>query len=119
MIDPYWPSRLGGQTGPLRGIILGGGNADLLGSARDLLRGRFAGYHLADGRVRLGFHPDNPVKLPSARGVQIELPPGLRGIGDFGDHLVPRQDQMVTDVIAAFVELADRAGRLIPPVLVG
>lgn len=117
MIDPYGPAVRGSQTGPLRGIIVGGRNADLLDAARRLLADRFAGYHLADERVRLGFHPDNPVNLPSRRGIQVELPPGLRGIGDFGDCLVPRQDGLVTEVVAALVELADRATELLLPSL--
>ena len=71
------------------------------------------GYRLADERVRLGFHPDNPVNLPVLRGIQVELPPGLRGIGDFGEHLVPRQDEMVDETIGVLVELAAFAGELI------
>ncbi len=81
----------------------------LLDAARQLFQGRFAGYHVADERVRLGFHPDNPVNLPSAHGVQVELPPGLRGIGDFGEILVPRPDGIVEDVVAVLVELATLA----------
>ncbi len=110
-IEPYGPALLGRQTGPLKGIILGGRNALLLEDARRLFHDRFAGYRIADQRVRLGFHPDNPVNLPSAHGVQAELPPALRGIGDFGEQLVPSEDGIVTEVIAAFVELAEIAGR--------
>jgi phage replication-related protein YjqB (UPF0714/DUF867 family) len=109
IIEPYGPAVRGKQTGPLRGIILGGLNTQLLDEARVLFRGRFAGYHIADERIRLGFHPDNPVNLPSAHGVQIELPPGLRGIGDFGEILVPQQDGVVTEMVAALVDLAARA----------
>jgi phage replication-related protein YjqB (UPF0714/DUF867 family) len=109
VIEPYGPARTGQQTGPLRGIIVGGLHSDLLRAARALLHDRFEGYHVADERVRLGFHPDNPVNLPSAHGIQVELPPGLRGIGDFGETLVPRQDGVVTEVVAALVELATRA----------
>jgi hypothetical protein len=76
------------------------------------LHDRFTGYHVADERVRLGFHSKNPVNLPSSHGVQIELPPGLRGIGDFGDQLVPRDDGTVTEVRAALVELADLAASM-------
>ena len=72
------------------------------------------GYHVADERVRLGFHPDNPVNLPSAQGVQVELPPGLRGIGEFGEVLVPREDGIVNEVVAALAELAERATALLP-----
>jgi len=113
VIEPYGPALRGNQTGPLRGIILGGGNPELLEAARELFHDRLAGYRVADERVRLGFHPDNPVNLPSGRGVQVELPPGLRGIGDFGERLVPVQDETVDEVITALVELADRAGELL------
>ena len=113
IIEPYGPAVRGRQTGPLRGIIVGGMNGQLLDAARELFHRRFPGYHVADERVRLGFHPDNPVNLPSANGVQVELPPGLRGIGDFGETLVPRQDGLVSEVVAAFVELATLAIELL------
>jgi phage replication-related protein YjqB (UPF0714/DUF867 family) len=113
IVEPYGPAMRGNQTGPLRGIILGGQNQGLLDAARKLFHERFAGYHVADERVRLGFHRDNPVNLPSGHGVQIELPPGLRGIGDFGETLVPRQDGVVSDVVTALVELAMRARELL------
>ncbi len=109
IVEPYGPATRGSQSGPLRGIIVGGLNAELLEAARTLLAGRFEGYHVADERVRLGFHPDNPVNLPVGRGIQIELPPGLRGIGEFGEQLVPGQDGVVTAMVTALVELADRA----------
>jgi phage replication-related protein YjqB (UPF0714/DUF867 family) len=115
VIEPYGPALRGSQTGPLRGIIVGGKNPELLDYARGLLHERFAGYRVADERVQLGFHPENPVNLPPAHGVQIELPPGLRGIGDFGEQLVPSGDGVVTEVIAALVELGNRAGELLDP----
>ena len=88
---------------------MGGRNTELLEATRRLLHERFSGYHVADERIRLGFHPNNPVNLPSSHGVQIELPPGLRGIGDSGDQLVPGGDGIVTEVITALVELANLA----------
>jgi phage replication-related protein YjqB (UPF0714/DUF867 family) len=109
VIEPYGPARRGRQTGPLRGIIVGGLNAALVEAASRLLRERLPGYRAGSERVRLGFHPDNPVNLPPSHGVQIELPPALRGIGDLGDEFVPAQDGIVTDVVGALVELADRA----------
>jgi phage replication-related protein YjqB (UPF0714/DUF867 family) len=112
IIEPYGPALLGRQSGPLRGIIVGGRHTELLDVARRLLHDRFTGYHVADERVRLGFHPNNPVNLPSSHGIQVELPPGLRGIGDFGDQLVPRADGMVTEVIAALVELTNLASTM-------
>jgi phage replication-related protein YjqB (UPF0714/DUF867 family) len=112
VIEPYGSPLRDGQTGPLRGIIVGGRNAELLDVARRLLHDRLAGYHVADERVRLGFHPENPVNLPSSHGVQIELPPGLRGIGELGENLVPSEGGVVTEVIAALVELANLASLL-------
>jgi phage replication-related protein YjqB (UPF0714/DUF867 family) len=113
VIEPYGPAMRGPQTRPLRGVIVGGRNADLLKEARRLLEDRFDGYHVADERIRLGFHPRNPVNLPAAHGVQIELPPGLRGIGDLGECLLPSEEGVVPDVIAALVELAERAAEII------
>jgi phage replication-related protein YjqB (UPF0714/DUF867 family) len=113
VIEPYGPAMRGRQRVPLRGIIVGGLNVQLVDAARAIFRERFAGYHVADERVRLGFHPDNPVNLPSAHGVQVELPPGLRGIGDFGEFLVSRQEPLVSEVVAALVELATRATELL------
>jgi phage replication-related protein YjqB (UPF0714/DUF867 family) len=115
VLEPYGPALRGRQTGPLRGIILGGRNAELLNVARRLLQDRFSGYHVADERVRLGFDPNNPVNLPRSHGVQIELPPGLRGIGDFGETLAPSADGIVGEVVWALVELADQAEELLHP----
>ena len=115
VIEPYGPALRGRQTGPLRGIIVGGLNGELVDAARRLLHDRFAGYHAADERVRLGFHPDNPANLPPAHGIQIELPPGLRGIGEFGDQLVPSAEGLVTEVAAALVELSELAHDLVRP----
>jgi phage replication-related protein YjqB (UPF0714/DUF867 family) len=111
-IEPYGPARRGRQTGPLQGVILGGLNPELLDAARTILSERFPGYRVGGEQIRLGFHPANPVNLPVAHGVQIELPPGLRGIGEFGEDLTPSRDGVVPEVIAALVELARRASSL-------
>ena len=114
VVEPYGPARQGLQRGPLRGIIVGGLNPDLVAETRTVLDGRFEGFTVADGRVRLGFHPDNPVNLPSGRGVQIELPPGLRGIGPYGERPVPDpEDPVLEQVTSALVELAARAAELV------
>jgi phage replication-related protein YjqB (UPF0714/DUF867 family) len=114
VVEPYGPARQGAQQGPLSAMIVGGLNAELLVQARAVLDGRFEGYRVADGRVRLGFHPDNPVNLPAGRGVQIELPPGLRGIGPYGERPRPDPDDPIIEEVAeALVELAGRAAELI------
>lgn len=111
-IEPYGPERRGRQTGPLQGVILGGLNPNLVDIGRTLLADRFPGYRVGGEQIRLGFHPENPVNLPKAHGVQIELPPSLRGIGAFGEHLIPSSDGLVPDVIDALVDLATLAGGL-------
>ena len=45
----------------------------MLDAARRLLQDRFAGYHVADERVRLGFHPDNPANLPSPTAFRLSF----------------------------------------------
>ena len=107
MIEAYGPALKGAQTGSLRGIIIGGRNEELLQIARRVFHDRFAGFHVADERVRLGFHPDNPVNLPSQHGVQIELPPAFAGSETSASAWSPSKDGVVTDTIAALAELSD------------
>jgi phage replication-related protein YjqB (UPF0714/DUF867 family) len=115
VVAPYGPPRRGPQSGPLRGVIVGGLNPGLVAEARRCFEGRLDGYRVADPeRVRLGFHPKNPVNLPRGRGVQVELPPGLRGIGDWGER--PQPDPADPGLLAsteALVELVRAAERLV------
>lgn len=112
VIDAYGPAVRGRQQGPLTGIIIGGLNAALTQRARQMLDARIAGYHVADERVRLGFHPENPVNLPAQHGVQVELPPGLRGIGPYGERHAPDHDDIPESLIDALVQLAAEAERI-------
>jgi phage replication-related protein YjqB (UPF0714/DUF867 family) len=117
LVEPYGPPLKPGQRGPLQGVIIGGRNEALLVEARAVFERRLDGFRVADGRVRLGFHRDNPANLPRNHGVQIELPPALRGIGPLGDQLTPdRDDPLVADVVDALVELATFAATLPAPV---
>ncbi len=109
VIDAYGPAVRDGQKDPLTGIIVGGLHAGLVGQARTLLSARCPGFHVADERLRLGFHPKNPVNLPPEKGVQIELPPGLRGIGAYGERLTPDETAVPSGLITALVELARAA----------
>jgi phage replication-related protein YjqB (UPF0714/DUF867 family) len=113
IIEPYGPALRGTQTGPLRGIIIGGRNAELVDEARRLFAYHLSDFHVADERLRLGYHPENPVNLPSRHGVQIELAPGLRGIGPFGEHLSPQRDEVTDRVIDTLVVLTDRAQEML------
>jgi phage replication-related protein YjqB (UPF0714/DUF867 family) len=112
VVEPYGPPMRGTQQGPLTGIIVGGRNEQLLERARAIFCDCIAGYHVADERLRLGFHRENPVNLPRRHGVQVELPPGLRGIGPYGERLVPDLDDIPEELLAALVRLGHDAGRI-------
>ena len=64
-------------------LLLGGRNRDLAEHVGRHLRRRLPDYEVIDDVSRLprmlaGMHPSNPVNLPAAAGVQIELPPTVR-----------------------------------------
>ena len=111
IIEAHGPTIRGRQTGPLRGIIVSGLNAPLLDAARKLLGHRFADFHVADW-LQLGFHPENPVNPPRLTVSKSNRRRVSRGIGDFGEALIPREDGTVIEVVAALVELAAQAAEL-------
>ncbi|HEV2370000.1 MAG TPA: poly-gamma-glutamate hydrolase family protein [Acidimicrobiales bacterium] len=117
-VEPYGPALKEGQRGPHRGTILGGRNRQLAARARLHLEQRLPDYRFVDEERWLGplagLHPANPVNLPPQAGVQVELPPALRGIGELGELLVPRSDDPeVLGVIGAMTALAADAGRML------
>jgi phage replication-related protein YjqB (UPF0714/DUF867 family) len=73
-----------GRWGLWTTLLLGGGNRRLAHLVRDCLGDRLPDYTLAveldDIPKELrGLHPRNPVNLPVHGGVQLELPPRVRG----------------------------------------
>jgi phage replication-related protein YjqB (UPF0714/DUF867 family) len=67
-----------------RAILLGGSNRALAAWLASVLRQKLADFEVVDDLDDMpvemrGLHPDNPVNLMAAGGVQLELPPGARG----------------------------------------
>jgi phage replication-related protein YjqB (UPF0714/DUF867 family) len=99
-----------GRWGMFTSLLLGGRNRELATTIGERLGERLDGYEIvteleAIPRELRGMHPDNPVNLPRLAGVQIELPPRVRGLGpkwaDWrGDGFVPPAQALV-DVLAS------------------
>jgi phage replication-related protein YjqB (UPF0714/DUF867 family) len=74
-----------GRRGRWTDVMVGGTNRDLAGHvARHVLR-ELDGYNLVVDLTEFpqglrGQHPDNPVNRPTGGGVQLEVPPRLRGL---------------------------------------
>jgi phage replication-related protein YjqB (UPF0714/DUF867 family) len=73
-----------GRMGYFTTILLGGSNRDLARHLADPLRRALPAYVVEDDAQRIphdlaGRHPNNPVNVPRHGGVQIELPPRVRG----------------------------------------
>lgn len=89
-------------------LLLGGQNRDLADHVATHLRRRLPAYDVVDDLERIpielrGLHPRNPVNLPPRRGVQVELPPRVRGVSplwwDFEGDMVPHT-RAVIDALA-------------------
>lgn len=91
-------------------ILLGGGNRELAGSLGTRLAEALPEYEIRHDIDEIpialrGLHPDNPVNLPRGGGVQLELPPRVRGMGPFwsdwdGEGLTPHTDALVEGLAA-------------------
>ena len=69
-------------------LLLGGQNRDLAGHIGVHLQGALPEYDVVDALDRVprelrGLHAENPVNRPRQAGVQLELPPRVRGLGPF------------------------------------
>jgi phage replication-related protein YjqB (UPF0714/DUF867 family) len=91
-------------------LLLGGQNRELAGHVAAHLRRELPAYDIVDDLERIpndlrGVHPRNPVNLPPRRGVQIELPPRVRGGGplwwDWDGGLVPHTEAVIRALAAA------------------
>jgi len=73
-----------GRQGLWTTLLLGGGNRALADHVGSRLRAALPAYEIATDLARIpkelrGLHPRNPVNRPSGGGVQLELPPRVRG----------------------------------------
>lgn len=100
-----------GRSGLFTTILAGGANRDLGAHITVHLRVALPGYRVIDDLDEIpeelrGQHPDNPVNRPRSGGVQIELPPRVRGLGPWWDHrphegLSPHTDDLIAGLVSA------------------
>jgi phage replication-related protein YjqB (UPF0714/DUF867 family) len=101
-----------GREGLFTTLLLGGGNRAAAGHLAGHLRRALPGYRVEDDleaiptRLR-GLHPRNPVNQGRHGGVQVELPPRIRGQGPHADPAA--RSALVTALAAAAAELSVRA----------
>ena len=108
-----------GRDGMFTSLLLGGRNRSLAGVLGQELSAALPDYQIvtdlpAIPRELRGLHPTNPVNVPPNRGVQLELPPRVRGLGprwaDWdGDGFVPPTAALV-DALAAVASTWDGQG---------
>ena len=102
-----------GRAGYFTTLLLGGRNRALAGHLGGVLRARIPHYRVLDDLDDVpvdlrGLHPDNPVNRPRQAGVQLELPPRVRGMGPYWYGWDPAR--MMTPHTEALVEaLAEAA----------
>jgi phage replication-related protein YjqB (UPF0714/DUF867 family) len=102
-----------GRRDHFTSVLLGGQNRDLANHVATYLTPRLPDYEIVTDLERIpkdlrGMHPDNPVNLPARQGVQIELPPRIRGSSPIWadwDHT-----QMVPPMASLIDGLVDAAG---------
>ncbi len=103
-----------GRDGHWTTLLLGGSNRDLAAHLRAHLAPALPDYTVVDRiddipRELRGLHADNPVNRPRRGGVQLELPPRVRGMGPFWDgdgplapgRLRPHTEALVAALAAA------------------
>lgn len=107
-----------GRRGMSRTVLLGGRNRHLAGLVASSLRSHLPGYEVIDDLDDIpaalrGLHGHNPVNLPRRQGVQIELPPRVRGNGPFwsqwdGGFPTPHTERLVAGLAHAITTFSTR-----------
>ena len=104
-----------GRRSMSRTVLLGGRNRSFAAAVASSLRRTLPGYEVIDDlddipRDLRGVHPHNPVNLPAQHGVQVELPPRVRGNGPFwnawdGGFPTPHTEGLIDGLVAAIETL--------------
>jgi phage replication-related protein YjqB (UPF0714/DUF867 family) len=94
-----------GRDGFFTSLLLGGRNRHLAGHLSTHLVQALPDYEICHDLETIpvdlrGLHENNPVNLPRLAGVQIELPPRVRGVGRFwkdwqGEGLTPHTQALI------------------------
>ena len=100
-----------GRAGLFTTLLVGGRNRELAAHVRTVLSSHLEGYDVVDDLDSIpvelrGLHPDNPVNRLRDDGVQLELPPRVRGLGPFwaghdGAGLTPHTAALVAGLAEA------------------
>ena len=100
-----------GRRGLFTTMLLGGGNRRLAAHVAPFLRRALPAYHVEDDLDRIprelrGLHPDNPVNAVRGGGVQLELPPRVRGTSPLwwdweGPHPTPHTAALIDGLVSA------------------
>jgi phage replication-related protein YjqB (UPF0714/DUF867 family) len=103
-----------GREGSWTSILAGGRNRRLAGAIAAAARHRLPDYEVVTELARIpaelrGLSARNPVNLPAAAGVQLELPPRVRGLSPLSPP--PGPDGLSPPTRALIDLLADIAGR--------
>lgn len=101
-----------GRRGFFTSLLLGGRNRELAEHVATPLRTRLPAYDVVTDLEAIpaglrGLHPRNPVNLPPGGGVQIELPPRVRGSSplwwDWEHGLTPHTEALVDALAEAAI----------------
>lgn len=95
-----------GRGGLFTSLLLGGTNRNLAAHAAGVLRPRLGHYDLVDDLDAIpldlrGLHGDNPVNRCANGGVQLELPPRIRGMGPYWTGWPTPEDNPHTEALIA------------------
>ncbi|MEI7592967.1 MAG: poly-gamma-glutamate hydrolase family protein [Actinomycetes bacterium] len=100
-----------GRQDMFTSLLLGGQNRPFAAHLASHLRPSLPDYDIVDSLDRIpeelrGLHPDNPVNRSRNSGVQLELPPRVRGLGPYwssadSEGRVPHTDALISALAVA------------------